>query len=72
VTGIPEPVLRDDRTCFGIAWFTSEADAALYAGHVRSQGTTYVGGFLHGIPCGRDLTWDRDHPELGRLYAVTD
>jgi hypothetical protein len=68
----PEPVRRDDRTCFGIAWFSSDYQARVYAWHVERRGLTYNGGFMHGRRCGRDRTWDRTDPELGRLYAVTD
>lgn len=63
----PEPVRRESRTCFGISWFATEAEADAYAAIVHEQGLTYNGGFFHGMPCGRDKTWDTDG-----LYAVTD
>ena len=69
---LPEPVKRDTRICFSIAYFTSEADANRYADYVRKQGITYNGGWFDGMPCGRDKGWDRVDPELGQLYAVTD
>ena len=69
---LPAPVKTDSRICFSIQFFTSEADADAYAAYVRKMGITYNGGFFHGMPCGRDSTWDRFDPELGPLYAVTD
>ena len=69
---VPTPVKIESRICFGIAWFTSEKDAALYHDHVRSIGATYNGGWFDGMSCGRDKTWDRVDPELGPLFAVTD
>ena len=68
----PRPVRTESRTCFGISWFTSEADATAYAASVRKSGTRYNGGFMHGMPCGRDTTWDYTDKELGPLFAVTD
>lgn len=67
----PEPVKRDSRTCHGIVWFTTEAEADEYAVGVRSEGQVYNGGFMHGLPCGRDAVWDYNDKELGALYAVT-
>lgn len=71
-TSIPKAVKVEGRNCFGIAYFTSEADAQEYADEVRRQGLTYNGGFFHGKPCGRDETWDHVDAEHGQLYAVTD
>lgn len=68
---LPEPVKRESRICFGIVWFSSEQDAALYSEHVRQRGETYNGGFFDGAPCGRDTGFDYTDPNLGRLYAVT-
>lgn len=68
----PKPAKYDSRICFGIAYFTTEADAALYAEHVRQRGDTYNGGYFHGMPCGREKTRDYIDPDLGPLYAVTD
>jgi len=71
-TTIPTPVKTDSRNCFGIAFFTTKADAARYARHVRERGHTYNGGWFHGRPCGRDASWDHIDKELGQLYAVTE
>lgn len=69
---VPTPVKHDSRICFGIAYFTSEADAAAYAASVRARGITYNGGYFDGMPCGRETTWDHVDPALGPLFAVTD
>ena len=71
-TPTPTPVKTDSRICFGISWFTSNEDAMAYAAAVRKSGTTYNGGFMHGMSCGRDTTWDYTDKELGPLFAVTD
>jgi hypothetical protein len=68
---VPTPVKLDSRICFGIAYFTTEADANAYDAHVRKLGKTYNGGFFHGMACGRDKTWDHVDPTLGPLFAVT-
>jgi hypothetical protein len=73
---VPVPVKLDSRICFGIAYFTSEADATAYAAHVRAKNVTYNGGFFHGMACGRDKTWDHVDQSGGylhgkRLFAVT-
>lgn len=67
----PTPVKIDSRNCFGIAYFTTEADAEQYAAAVRVRGDTYNGGYFDGMSCGRDTGFDYTDPELGRLYAVT-
>lgn len=67
---LPQPIKRDSRTCFGILFFATEADADLYAAAVKAQGQTYNGGFLHGMACGRDRAFD--HTVDGTTYyAVT-
>lgn len=67
----PTPVKREDRICFGIAYFSTEADAEAYALVVRARGEEYNGGFFHGMPCGRDRSRDHVDEALGQLYAVT-
>lgn len=71
-TPVPTPVKIDSRICFAIAYFISEADALRYDDHVRAKGYTYNGGWFHGMPCGRETTWDYTDEKLGRLYAVTE
>lgn len=70
-TNIPKHDDMEVRICFGIKWFYSEAEADAYAAYVREKGFTYNGGWFHGMPCGRDKSFDKDGPK-GRLYAVTD
>ena len=70
-TALPTPAKLDVRICFGIAYFTTLKDADRYAAHQRKIGATYNGGYFHGMPCGRDASWDYVDPTLGQLYAVT-
>jgi hypothetical protein len=57
---------QEERRCFGIAWFATEAEAQVFAQAVRALGRTYNGGFFHGAPCGRNPGFDH-----GGLFAVT-
>ena len=73
VCGIKNCVKYDSRICFGIAFFETMEHADEYAAEVKRKGLTYNGGFFHGMPCGRDTTWDHVDKETGKqLYAVTD
>lgn len=48
----------DSRSCFGIEYYDSE-DKALYATLLtKLMGNTYNGGFFHGMPCGREKSFD--------------
>jgi hypothetical protein len=68
---VPEPLEREQRICFGIAYFTSEKDAELYAADVKRRGCTYNGGYFDGMVCGRAPEFD--YERSGRkLYAVTE
>jgi hypothetical protein len=49
---------RDERTCFGIHFFDTEAKAWAYDIYIRHRGDTYNGGWFHGMACGRDFTFD--------------
>jgi hypothetical protein len=69
---MPVPVKSESRICFGIVWFSTEADAETFAASVTARGVTYNGGFFHGMACGRDRTWDHEDPTLGKLFAVTN
>ena len=64
----PQPVERDIRICFAIAWFRTEAEAEAYAAANRS---TYNGGWYHGVATGRDPSWDKTDADGNRLYAST-
>lgn len=69
---LDQAVDRDERICFGIVWFATEDLANKYAAQVRKEGRTYNGGFFHGMPCGRDTSWDQKD-ESGKViaFAVT-
>jgi hypothetical protein len=68
----PVPVKTESRICFGIAWYATEAEAMEADRIGRMQGNTYNGGWFHGMPCGRDTTWDHVDQKTGQqLYAVT-
>jgi hypothetical protein len=69
---VPVPVKRESRICFGIAWFSTEADAKAYDAYVKEKGYTYNGGFFHGMSCGRDTSFDFIDGAGRQLYAVTD
>jgi hypothetical protein len=68
---VPTPHHIDSRICFGIAYFTSEADATAYDAHVRAKGYTYNGGFFDGLACGRERTWDYERDGV-KFYAVAE
>ena len=71
VTAPPKAAKHDSRICFGISYFTSEADAKKYHDYVRSKGFTYNGGWFDGMACGRDKTFDHTTDGV-TYYAVTD
>jgi len=68
---MPEPAVFDARICFAIMWFKTEAEAEIAHAWVRWQDCRYNGGWYHDAPCGREPTWDREDPKLGKLFAVT-
>lgn len=68
----PVPVKTEQRNSFGLAWFTSEADALAYEADVRRRKLVQNGGWFHGSACGRASQFDYHDAALGRLYAVTD
>lgn len=55
---MPEPVKTEQRICFGIMWFKTEAEADVAGQIVRASGASYNGGYFHGMACGRDKGWD--------------
>jgi hypothetical protein len=68
----PIPVKTSSRICFGIHYYASEAEAQRAAELVRASGATYNGGYMHGVPCGREPHHDHTDKESGlQLYAVT-
>ena len=70
----PEPgaVAHDSRICFGITFFATAEAADAYAAKVRAAGTTYNGGWFHGMACGRDTGWDVTRDGKTLFFAVTD
>jgi hypothetical protein len=52
------PVYIDSRTCFGIYYYDTLEKALAYSEYVQIKGYTYNGGFFHGMPCGRDDSYD--------------
>jgi len=36
----------------------------------RKMGSTFNGGWFHGMPCGRDASWDKE-VDGRKLYACT-
>lgn len=69
---LPKPVKVDSRTCFGISYYATEEDAERVGAYIAKRGDTYNGGWYHGMPCGRDASWDYTNKETNqKLYAVT-
>lgn len=69
----PVPVKIDSRICFGINYYATEAEAQRAAELVRAAGHTYNGGYMHGVPCGREPAHDYIDKASGqKLYAVTN
>jgi len=71
--GTENCVGHDSRICFGINYYPTLADAEAAHEVVTERGDTYNGGWFHGMPCGRDSSFDRKHPETGEVvaFAVT-
>lgn len=65
------PVKTSSRTCFGIDYYATEADADEAAQRVRERGEVVNGGLMHGEPCGRATGFDYVDDLLGPLFAVT-
>ena len=52
------PADIDSRICFGIYFYDSEEKARIATLITQVQGNTYNGGWFHGMPCGRDTSFD--------------
>lgn len=52
------PADIDSRICFGIHFYDSEEKARIATLITQMQGNTYNGGWFHGMPCGRDTSFD--------------
>jgi hypothetical protein len=62
---------REQRTCFGLAWFADEAQAETYGKAVAKAGMTVNGGLYDGMRCGRASQFDYTLDGV-QLYAVMD
>jgi hypothetical protein len=64
-------IFSKNHICHGVYFYMTEwqAEAAGYA--VRLQNQKVVGGFFHGMPCGRDATHDHVDKQYGLVYGVT-
>lgn len=51
-------VRSEERICFGLAWFTTEAEAERLGELNRSLGNTVNGGWYDGMVCGRSSEFD--------------
>lgn len=67
----PKAVKHDVRICFGLIYFDDEKTADAAGSYSTMAGHEYNGGWFHGMPCGRDKSFDHTDPKLGKLYAVT-
>jgi hypothetical protein len=68
----PNAIDRDSRICFGIVWFATEAEADAAHEFVRKRWDRYNGGYMDGMPCGRDSSYDkRNEAKEVTAYAVT-
>lgn len=67
---LPQPVKSESRNCFGLEWYSTEADADRVANYARERGETVNGGFMHGMAVGRETEFDTE-VDGQRLYAVS-
>lgn len=68
----PDPIDSEQRICFGIMWFATEADAQAAHRYVRYRNIRYNGGMFDGMPCGRDETWDQKDADGNTIaFGVT-
>ena len=52
------PADIDSRICFGIHFYDTEEKAGVATLITKMQGNSYNGGWFHGMPCGRDTSFD--------------
>jgi hypothetical protein len=72
ISSFPNAIDRDSRICFGIVWFATEAEADAAHKKVRKRGDYYNGGYMHGMACGRDSSYDKRNEAGDKIaYAVT-
>ena len=61
----------DVRICFGIAFYELEEDANRATELTKKRGNHYKGGWFHGMPCGRETTWDYTDDDGVKWLGVT-
>jgi len=59
------------KTCFAVAYYDDEHEAAKASQIVSARGDTYSGGFLDGMKCGRESARDFENTNGKMMYAVT-
>ena len=69
---VPVPVRTDNRTCFGLAWYATEADAVAAGKRNVLAGLTVNGGWLHGMPCDRAPGFDYVTADGVALFATRE
>ena len=71
---VPTPIHTDGRTCFAIAFFLTEADAQAFGDYYKAHGSRYHGGYMDGMPTGRDSSFDfvvrSDHKESRFMGSI--
>lgn len=67
----PNAIDHDSRICFSILWFATEAEADAAHEKVRERRDRYNGGYMHGMLCGRDESFDKREAGEVTAYAVT-
>ena len=65
----PTAIERQMRICFGVAWFETEEEALQMEAFNRELGMRVVGGFEHGLLCGREPSFDKVGKDGKKLYA---
>ena len=65
-----KPIAREERICFGIAWYATEEDAKA-ASLESARHNVYNGGWRDGEAYGRAPEFDRE-VDGKKQYAVTD
>lgn len=57
--------------CHGVHYYLTEENAILAGLAVRLRNERVIGGFYHGMQCGRDVTFDHVDKQYGLVFGVT-